>query len=143
LARSSKLRPCPFLALVFSIHPDGIVLKPGYEWSQIYCAPQTMGLQVDEELSENGKLFPVQVVGFIPGEDLEATEGLLQFDGVRVILRVITANGNTRIAGSPSSPLEIAAPFNSGIDPDTRAGRSLRIAGICLKEPLYVINPVL
>jgi hypothetical protein len=141
-----KIEIAPYLA--FSIFkPDskatirnaGLVLANGHEWTSVYCSPESMGLQVDEEYVPAGKLYTVQIPGFIPGEDIEAAEPLLVFDTIPVVARLTTANGKIRIAGTPETPLLLTAPSNTGIVPDARAGRAFLLTGQQQLPPFYFI----
>jgi hypothetical protein len=141
-----KIELAPYYA--FSVYkPDakttirnaGLVFGAGHNWTSVYCTPETMGLQVDESFERAGKVYTAQIVGFIPGEDLEAAEPLLLFDTIPVIAKIFTANGKIRIAGSPDKPLMLTASLNTGIIPDTRAGRSFLLTGQHHLPPYYFI----
>lgn len=116
-----------------------MVLQPGYNWYAIYCSQDTAGHQQDETLDDNGESWTQQVVAFVPADEFEIEQALLQFKRVRSVLRITLQNGTQKIVGSPLEPLDLVIKSSTQDTVPGRAGHSLNFTGKTSMRALFML----
>lgn len=121
------------------ISAAGIQFKGGYGWQPMYCTQDTMGHQQDMTNGDNGQSFTHQVVGFIPGDEVEVEAALLPLLGLRHVLRITLANGTVKIVGSKTYPLEPVVKSTTATQYGSRAGSAITFSAQSLGRALFYV----
>jgi hypothetical protein len=128
-----------FLPSVGGILKTDIVLKNGFDWYAIYCSQDTGGHQQDETLDDNGEIWTQQVVGFVPADEYEIEQALLQFKRIRAVARITLQNGSQKIVGLPTEPLDLIIKSSTQDTVPGRAGHSFNFNGKTTDRALFVL----
>jgi hypothetical protein len=116
-----------------------VVLRANFAWSDIYFTVDTAGHQQDENLDDHGEFWTQQVVAFVPADELELEQTLLQFRNVKYVLLITLQNGLQKIVGTPDQALDIKIKSSTQDTIPGRNGHALTFSGNTTKRALLLL----
>ncbi|MGY0037656.1 hypothetical protein [Pedobacter sp. NJ-S-72] len=98
-----------------------------------------MGHQQDLVNSDQGESLTQQVQGFIPGDESDIEQGILDLSRKRFLLRITLTNGTRKIVGTPTEPLLYKTKSNTADTVIGRPGTLLTFYGDTLTRALFLM----
>lgn len=116
-----------------------IEFADGYEWLKGYATRGTLLYHEEPQIDDAGTVYIKTITGLAPGDSRELVDIMNLMPGKKYVVEISDRFGRSRLVGTPASPLEFSAVFDSGTDPSEEKG--FRFTFTCLsksRSPYYL-----
>ncbi len=120
---------------------SAIDLKNDAAFHAGYASPKSLQFRERMRKNESGHYFSTRISGFYPGLSPQALNILSAMQYHEFIVLVTDNNNQTRLAGTPGTPLKFRFDQASGANPSQRNGFEFRFEGKLLSPcPFYALH---
>lgn len=128
-------------AAVFNHWGDDVAISDRTDVYQIYCTPESMTFNERLITSNSANRYKTRLTGFIPKDTVENQAAISFIEKRRWVIVFMDGNGNVKVAGTRSEPLNASFSFDSKSQTSERAGYSMSFHGNVNTRAAHVNNP--
>ena len=128
-------------ASVYSVSGNVVSFSSTTNIYEIYCSPESMKFDEQEERTTAGKHHNTTISGVIPKDCSTALDAINDMDMKPYVIIFRNGNGEFQAAGTALQPLRIDAGRNSGRLVSDLAGNSFSFSGKTTSRAIFIDNP--
>lgn len=115
-----------------------ITLRAGFDWTRIYCSPETLQYRLSGDETDNGDLYTLEIKGFSPDDSpTKALAIIALLRAKKHLIRFCDNAGLIRLTGTPVESLQFS--YDLATDPNVAGSRgyALALKGTLTTPPAY------
>ncbi len=115
-----------------------LVLSAGSAFNSGYASFATLTLEEKMEINASGRSFLVKIKGFYPNLSENILALFTKLQSMAFALKITDNNMNTKLVGTPETPLKFTFNVASGRSPSARSGYDFEFSGRLLKPSPFI-----
>ena len=118
-----------------------IVPKTGKSWNSLYCTPETIQLESEQQDTPGGMKYLYKLKMLVPKDRITVEDELFRMTGRQLIIKLTDKNGTIRILGTMESPMKLTNKLLKPAALETYNGYELLFTGEFSKPAGFVWDP--